>query len=564
MRAWRGGAGAIALVAVLLCGSGITARASADSAGTVHFVRSADSGFDQFTSSPSAQEQAWLRAHMWRMTVWSPYFNSRTSWYPNGWVYDDAYAIYVGEELASQHPEWILRDAQGNKLYIPWGCSGGSCPQYAGDIANPAFRHYWIENLTARVAHGYRGVFIDDVNMNRQVGNAQEEPVAPIDSNTKQPMSEAAWRQYMAQFMQEVRAALPNAEIVHNVIWFADEHAGTASPEIRSELASANFINLERGANDSGLTGGEGPWSLSALLAYVDQIHALGKNVIMDGGASDGQGLAYNLAAYLLISNGGDAVSGGGQTPDNWWTGWGVNLGEAGGPRYAWSGLLRRDFGGGMVLVNPPGAPTRTISLPAPMTDLTGASVRSLTLPAASGAVLRGNVNLAPTPLAGELPAAVETETVLETAAIRSRRAANGHRLHLRRNRNGVSPAGAHSGWARAHRHGNAGRRRRGGRAHQAVSSPQSHGRHRAVLTRISGTVLHATRGTVAIEIDQRARGRWVAVSLMRLGVNERGRFMRMVRLHAAVRYRLRASYSGATGYRPSRSAFRFVLLRAR
>src|SRR5262249_55741595 len=142
-------------------------------------------------------------------------------------------------------------------------------------------------------------------------------------------------------------------------------------------------------------------------------------------GASDAQGLAYNLAAYLLVSNGGDAVSGGGQTPENWWTGWGASLGEADGPRYAWNNLLRRDFSGGTGLLNPPGAPTRTISLSPPMIDLAGVSVQSLTLPAASGAVLRGNVALAP--LAGELPSAVATETVLETAALHSHRAPAAH-----------------------------------------------------------------------------------------------------------------------------------------
>ena len=84
------------------------------------------------------------------------------------------------------------------------------------------------------------------------------------------------------------------------------------------------------------------------------------------------------------------------------------------------------------------------------------------------------------------------------------------------------------------------------------------------VQTRVSGAVLHATRGTVAIEIDRRARSRWVAARTVRLSVNARGRFMRMVRLRTAVRYRLRATYSGATGYQPSRSAFRFVRLGGR
>jgi hypothetical protein len=39
---------------------------------------------------------------------------------------------------------------------------------------------------------------------------------------------------------------------------------------------------------------------------------------------------------------------------------------------------------------------------------------------------------------------------------------------------------------------------------------------------------------------------------------------MRMVRLRTAVRYRLLASYAGATGFQPSRSAYRFIRLRAR
>jgi hypothetical protein len=68
----------------------------------------------------------------------------------------------------------------------------------------------------------------------------------------------------------------------------------------------------------------------------------------------------------------------------------------------------------------------------------------------------------------------------------------------------------------------------------------------------------------VAIEIDRRARSRWVAAWNVRLSVNAQGRFTRMVRLRTAVRYRLRATYSGASGYQPSRSAYRFVRLRAR
>ena len=75
------------------------------------------------------------------MRAYAPYFDSRLSWSSKAWVYQSAYAIYPGgARRRAQHPEWILRDAAGNKLYIPFGCSGGTCPQYAGDIGNPAFR----------------------------------------------------------------------------------------------------------------------------------------------------------------------------------------------------------------------------------------------------------------------------------------------------------------------------------------------------------------------------------------------------------------------------------------
>ena len=121
---------------------------------------------------------------MWRMTVWSPYFDEKTAWFANGWVYDDAYAIYTERNSSQNTPNGSSRTPQGNRLYIPYGCSAGSCPQYAADISNLAYRHYWIENLKEELAHGYRGVFIDDVNMNMQVGNGSEQHVAPIDPST--------------------------------------------------------------------------------------------------------------------------------------------------------------------------------------------------------------------------------------------------------------------------------------------------------------------------------------------------------------------------------------------
>ena len=32
-----------------------------------------------------------------------------------------------------EHPEWILRDEAGRRLYIRYGCDGTSCPQFAAE-----------------------------------------------------------------------------------------------------------------------------------------------------------------------------------------------------------------------------------------------------------------------------------------------------------------------------------------------------------------------------------------------------------------------------------------------
>lgn len=564
----RGAIGAVVLTTAMALGWTCAGPAGADTAGTVHFVRSADSSFDGYSSTSSPSTQAWIRTHMWRMMVWSPFFDEKTSWYTQGWLYDDAYAIYHESQLAGEHPEWILKDGSGNKLYIPYACSNGSCTQYAGDISNPAYRQYWIAGAKASFAHGYRGLFIDDANMEERVGDGQGNFVAPIDSATHQPMTSTAWRAYMAQFMAEIRGALPTAEIVDNAIWFANSDAGTSDPSIRRQVESANYILLERGVNDSGLTGGNGQWSLNAFFSYVDQIHALGRGVVLDGSAGDPQGMEYSLASYLLISTGNDAVSGDKQTPEHWWGGWDVNLGEATGARHAWGNLLRRDFTGGVALVNPPGGSTQTVSLPTPMRDVNGNSVTSVTIPAASGAVLRSN---APPPAAGsgEPAAPVPTQTIVEPVAPARHQLPSGKIPGASPTRAPGAPAPPLGSKSTLHRHRHTHHQRRHTHhrrrhARQARGRSAHRWRHRVVLSRIGGTVLRATRGAVAIQVEARRAHHWVLVRRTLASVDRAGHFARSLHLRAAERYRVLAIYKGASGYRPSRSSYRVVMLRAR
>jgi len=356
------------------------------SPGMVRFVKGADSKFDAYTLRPSEARQAWMNSHYWRMRCYSPYFDSRLSWFPKAWVYKDLYAIYVGSDVAGRHPEWILKDASGNRLYIRYDCANGSCPQYAADVGDPGFRAAWLADARHLVQRGYRGLFVDDVNMFlSRVSDGRGQPVAPADPRTGHAMTEADWRRYIAEFTEAIRAAFPGTEIIHNPIWYA----GHDDPFVQRELSSADLINLERGVNDKGLRGGDGPYGLRTFLAHIDWLHEHGIGVLFDGQANTDEEREYGLAAYFVVSSGRDALGNdAGGTPDDWWRGYDASLGEPRGSRYASSGVIRRDFRDGIVLLNEPESPRRTISLDGAYRDLGGKPRATVTLEAARGAVL--------------------------------------------------------------------------------------------------------------------------------------------------------------------------------
>jgi hypothetical protein len=321
------------------------------------------------------------------MRCYSPYFDSRLSWFPNAWVYKDLYAVYVRSEAADRHPEWILKDASGKRLYIPYDCAKGTCPQYAADVGDPRFRTAWLDEARRLVERGYRGLFVDDVNMLiSRVSDGDGHPVAPVDPRTGQQMIEADWRRYVAEFTESIRAAFPRTEIIHNPLWFA----GHDDPSVRRQLLSADMINIERGVNDTGLRGGDGRYGLQTLLAHIDWLHDHGVGVLFDNAARNDDEREYGLAAYLLVSSGRDALGNdAGGTPDDWWRGYDVALGEPLGPRRTWNGVIRRDFRDGIVLVNEPDSPARTVGLDERYRDVAGAPRATVTLAAARGAVLR-------------------------------------------------------------------------------------------------------------------------------------------------------------------------------
>jgi hypothetical protein len=508
------------VIAIFVVALWSAASAYAGDAGRVRFVKEAKADFDAFTDSPSPGQAAWMRDHFWRQKTYAPYFDSRTSWYPNAWTYQDLYAIYADghDERVAQHPDWILRDAAGNRLYIPYGCSGGSCPQYAGDIGNPAYRAEWIAVAKQTLAHGYRGLFVDDVNMELRVGNGRGEEIAPIDPRTGGQMTLANWRRYTAEFAEEITAAVkgmnPALEVAHNPIWFS----GHSDPSVQRELLAADYVNLERGVVDEGLQGGSGPYALSTFLQHIDWLHAHGKGVILDSYAEGRDAAEYNLAAYFLVATERDGFRTDYRaTPKDWWAAYDTDLGDPKGGRYHWNGLLRRDFARGFVVVNPPGSSGRTLAAASNAKAPDGDPRRAISLPPAGGRVV-------------------------------------------------LTGAGGVKGVRRGHAKRRAGPalllrsiptprlQRRGGARGRLVHASRRLGR--AVL--VQGRVRGIRGGRVAVSLQRERHGHWRTVRYAQPKLLHHARFQRLFRHLAPGTYRVRARHRQAPGKRPMRAARHF------
>lgn len=322
--------------------------------GRVSTVFVTGSSTDALLNGFSDADWTWARDHWQRVYAYPPYSDRWMGKMPKAWAYQDSYAIYNPSQYATDHPEQIIKDAAGNKLFIPWGQRpDGSYPQYAADPGNAAWRQNYSDRVKAAAVKGY-GLYADDVNLDHVTVSG-----TPVDPRTGQTMTLSAWDGYFAAFMQKVRADNPGIEIVHNCLWWAGNDGQSSS--VQAQIKAATHVSLERGFND----GNYDPGQFTRLFAFIDLIHSWGVgayHLSYDGSA---QGATFNLGCALLVSDGNDFVSSPASlmSPSGWLPILDTDLGAAKGPRYsAGTNKLRRDFARGFVLVDLV-AKTATITL---------------------------------------------------------------------------------------------------------------------------------------------------------------------------------------------------------
>ena len=348
--------------------------------------------FNEWTSE--GRHWDFMNANYESMVVWEPYWDQRLDDFADAIVYKDSYAIKVDSQSDTrfrEHPDWVLRDANGDPTYIPFGCSNG-CPQYAADLGNPEFVADWIAGVQDFVDRGYTGLYIDDVNLLWRVGDVNGDSVIPIDPRTGQPMTLNAWRTNMVNFVETVRDTFPDIEIWHNVIWYADSPTFD-NAQIRRQIEAADVIHLERGMNDPGLKDGTTKYGMQTFMSFIDRVHGLGGNVaLLDTHADTLKEQWFNLAGYFLINDGDDLVSTESWdlvSPDNFFAGFDIDIGHALGDRKIVDGTIQREFTDGLVIMNEPRADPVTVQLDTTWHRQDGTPVTRVTLGTGEAIVLK-------------------------------------------------------------------------------------------------------------------------------------------------------------------------------
>jgi hypothetical protein len=359
---------------------------------SIHPFWKVGSSSDAFLSQASASDKTFVTSHIYRMMVYPDSIGYGVlAWNPNTWFYRDSSSLYHpgNDSDVNANPSWVYRDSGGRPCYIKYGPQypDGTYAQYAPDHGDAGFVAWWISQARIQFNAGFRGVWIDDVNLDINLAN-QTGDVIPIDPRTGAPITAANYQLYLVQFLETVRAAFPGGELCHNALYWNGGGNPSANPTLARQIQACNWYNIERGFDDGGIGGGFGRFNLRTIFDFIDQIHGLGSEFIAEQTPGVSNSDYYPLACFLLVSDGVDMyqVSEGGFPP-----GWPainyIDLGAPAGARYDWNGLIRRDFANGIVLIAEPGG-FGGGSLGGTFTDPTGNSVSSVNLTSRTGTIL--------------------------------------------------------------------------------------------------------------------------------------------------------------------------------
>jgi Hypothetical glycosyl hydrolase family 15 len=276
------------------------------------------------------------------------------------------------------HPGWFLHDQDGDR--IEWQ---GYPDHWWMDVGRRGYERIWASNVIADLRrYGWDGVMVD---------NAIVDPTYYLEPGASIPKYPTVrrYRQATARFLRSVGPRIRSAGfgVVPNI------GGGDASPRLLARWArhTTGFQreHWSRFGSDGAPLGG---WNWTRQMSQMDAIESRHKTwfAVTRGSSSETELMRYAEASFLLAWNGrsGALFYRPEQGTDAWSDAWTENVGSPLDARFAVGAAWRRDFSGGVVVVNPSDASV-TVALGATYTLPDGTQVDSVTLAPTTAEILR-------------------------------------------------------------------------------------------------------------------------------------------------------------------------------
>jgi hypothetical protein len=286
----------------------------------------------------------------------------------------------VGYSYANRHhPEWFLRDTRGHR--VNWA----SWPHYwQMDVGNRAYQRAWSRGVASDLRRrGWDGVFVDGIARTMQYpwylnGRVLAKYPGPDD-----------YARATTRFLRRVGPALRRRHLVVANINDATLPLWRRWVGYTSGAAKEWWTKSSAGRDDGFLSGND--WSFQMQLLREAQARHKIFLAFTYGPADDAHAMDYARASFLLFAHGSRSAFSysppcGAEPSSPLWR---ADVGAATTPASQVDGVWRRDFTGGVAVVNPSASATVTLPLGGSFVEPNGSVVTAVLLPPHSGVTLR-------------------------------------------------------------------------------------------------------------------------------------------------------------------------------
>jgi len=247
-------------------------------------------------------------------------------------------------QIESQHPDWFLRDINGNTINYDHS------EYILMDPGNLNWQAYYLEKVRVfQQDDGWQGVFLD--NVDASLGRFERQDLLlqmyPDDQSYQAAVKSFLNTLYTGFFTSNDKLLYANIPYLKNPeVWFQYlEYLDGAMLEAFAVDWENGYLDIQEWLNQ---------------LNLAERTQAMGKEIILvtQGNMDDQQRMQFGLASFLLVNNGKAyfRYSSDSAYRDLWWyPQFEIDLGQPLGPRYAEGDNWRRDFQYGYVIVDPAG-----------------------------------------------------------------------------------------------------------------------------------------------------------------------------------------------------------------